>query len=453
MEPDGKPPRYAAVKEWREKMRCRWAEFLDETIAAYLADPAVIVSAVVELDRENDPERSRKKNLPASAGAHGIIREMFVRRGARVQMTLPFRKQTKNAQLNSAPKGKAQNVAQEVVTRQLGVVFGRPAELYHAVGMDNFGSCVSESLDVIAFSLRTSHAGIRYCLATRLRASGEVDVLLPGDDRVWIPYADACVELGKLFCSASKVFRGGKLGNGRAGTPPCPLRLKPREMTAFVRSVLTAPDMDRPTLALIEADRWRLSRDGGGGWGQLANPALAADRNTLVFSDGKDTFRHDRSELAPLLAVIRLRSGDETPGYATNRHDWRFDGTLPMPNYPHATGFVDRRPDIFHYLSVNGVATTNAKQPQYTLRGKKPFLYKSEGSEHAFKHAPVIEMVPFCVAEAFDGSGDEGRTALCRVADYLRVHPGWGRGEVNSPYPLHLGDALIRDQETILGVG
>jgi hypothetical protein len=62
-------------------------------------------------------------------------------------------------------------------------------------------------------------------------------------------------------------------------------------------------------------------------------------------------------------------------------------------------------------------------------------------------------MVPFCVAEAFDGSGDEGRTALCRVADYLRVHPGWGRGEVNSPYPLHLGDALIRDQETILGVG
>jgi hypothetical protein len=224
-------------------------------------------------------------------------------------------------------------------------------------------------------------------------------------------------------------------------------------MAAFVRSVLTERCRDKPTLALIEADGWRQSGGSGGGWGQLANPALATNRNTLVFPDSGGKFRRDRLELAPLLGVIRLRSGDETPGYATNRRDWQFDGTLPMPNYAYATGFVDRRPKLFHYLSVNGVATTNAKQPQYTLRGRKPFLYKSVGSEYAFKHAPVIEMVPFCVAEPFDGPGNEGLTALCRVAHYLRVHPGWGLGEVNSPYPLHLGDALIRDQETILGIG
>jgi hypothetical protein len=451
---DGNPPRYAAIKAWREEMRLRWAAFLDETIGTYLADSDALVSAVVELDRENDPKRFRKENLPASADAHGLIREAFARHGGRVQMTLPFRKPTNSAQLNSGPKGKAQNVAQEVVTRQLGAVFGRPAELYRAVGMDDFGSLVSDDLDVIAFSLRNTHTGIRYCLATRLRANGEVDVLLPGDDCVWIPYADACAELGKLFCSARKfLLRSGKLGDGRSGGPPCPLRLKPWDMAAFVRSVLTTRAGDKPTLALIEAEKWRQPRDGGGGWGQLTNPALAANRDALIFPNGKDKFRHDRQDLALLLGVIRLRSGDETPGYATNRRDWRFDDMLPMPNYAQATGFVDCRPDIFHYLSVNGVATTNAKQPQYTLRGKKPFFYKSEGSEHAFKHAPVIEMVPFCVAQQFDHPDGEGLKALCRVAHYLRVHPGWGLGEVNSPYPLHLGDTLIRDQETILGVG
>lgn len=439
IEAEAKPPRGQDIANWREELRQRWSDFIEETLAEYIAEPDTLISAVVELDRANSPETFKKKNLPVAAGAHGIVREAFARKSMRVQMTYPFRKPAGNDRIDSGQKGKAQNVAQEVLTRQLGVVFGPPTELYQAVGIDNFGLPVSSDLDVIAFSFRSSHSGIRYCLATRLRADGHVDVLLPGKDQDWFSYADACARLGLLFAQSRKSFVSRK--------DSCPLQLKFWDATAFVQTVLTQR-LERPTIALLEAENWRMKREGGGGWAQLANPTLAANRDALIFPDFKQEVRYERADVAHLLSVIRLRTDDETPSYATNRNKWQFDSTLPMPNYKNISGFVDEAPGIFHYLSINGVAKTNKNQPQYDP--KKPFLYKIDGSEHTFKHAPVIEMVPFCVAEAFDNP--EGLKALCRIPHYLRVHPGWGIGEINSPYPLHLGDTLIKDQETILGV-
>ena len=68
-----------------------------------------------------------------------------------------------------------------------------------------------------------------------------------------------------------------------------------------------------------------------------------------------------------------------------------------------------------------------------------------------YSHPQMVEMVPFFVREDF--AEEEEMSALCRVAHYLRSSPAWAMGNLDSPYPMHLGDALINDQLCILGLG
>lgn len=62
----------------------------------------------------------------------------------------------------------------------------------------------------------------------------------------------------------------------------------------------------------------------------------------------------------------------------------------------------------------------------------------------------MIEMLPFFIRADF--LTEENVKALCRVTHYLRTSPAYTRGNIQHPYPMHIGIRLIEDMLCILGL-
>ena len=233
------------------------------------------------------------------------------------------------------------------------------------------------------------------------------------------------------------------------------------KINAFVETLLTRK-LERPTIVIVEAEKWRSKRQNGGDWWQLQNQCFAEFQSRLVFGnrfsvEEQHCYEHGKSDPASthghLLGIVRLRAA-ETPQYVTNQPDWKFDDQTLMRDYFELTGFIDQATtNVFHYFSV-GKLPAGAGEPQHKRTLPDPFKIVSgakSGGGVAYRHPPMIEMVPFFVHPDF--ASEEGMAALCRVPHYLRFSPAWAMGNLDSPYPLHLGDVLIQDQLCILGLG
>lgn len=61
----------------------------------------------------------------------------------------------------------------------------------------------------------------------------------------------------------------------------------------------------------------------------------------------------------------------------------------------------------------------------------------------------MIEMLPFFVRH--DLQTEENIKALCRAVHYLRTFPAQTKGNISHPYPMHIGNNLIKDMLCILG--
>ncbi|BAY34127.1 hypothetical protein NIES2107_60320 [Nostoc carneum NIES-2107] len=152
-----------------------------------------------------------------------------------------------------------------------------------------------------------------------------------------------------------------------------------------------------------------------------------------------------------MLAVIRIRTSQETPQYITNRETWNKD--CPARDFQHLSSFYDNSvPELLHYFSVGKLPKTQKAQDEKPI----PELYKlgyqedKFGANFPFKHQQLVEIVPFFVRPDFQP--EEALKALCRVPHYLRCSPSWSMGNIVSPYPMHLGQEVIEDHLCILGV-
>ena len=436
---------------WDEKMRNArlnklksWRDCLKEATQNLHDIGAACFSAFIELPEEPEPGDS----FHESQGIKGIVREACARENFLSQMLYPIDWKTNKATgerfLPNDQKGRAQNVVQEIVTRQIGALYDSPREVYRQVGIPKLQA---EQLDVIAFCLRKTQTGVRYGLAVRLRASGEVDILLPQNklqmELQWRPYAEAGPDLGKLFAESRKDVRKGKIPDGSN------VRLSPTTLVNFIEKTLTTY-LECPTLVIIEADNWRMGNQGG--WAQLQNPKLSQALNYLEFGSDRfsnlRTYRRDDSQLKHLLGTIRIRIGDETPQYITNRETWQRDDENLTRDLFSLSGFVDCSSEVFHYFSIGRLPNT-VKGYQAKKGTEDP--YKSEdGGGIPFKHQQMVEIVPFFVHPDFQS--DVGLRTLCRVPHYLRSSPAWTMGNLVHPYPMHLGQQLIEDQLCILGM-
>ncbi len=431
-------------KSWDAQMRrarteklSGWRSLLQETFSDF-APGAVCRAALIELPEPPEQKKNAEVTFHESQDIKGVVREACVREGVLSQMLrraeYQHDRKTGLIVLPAADKGRIKNVVQEIVTRQIGALYGPPSEIYPITGVPE---PLASELDIIAFCHRETQSGVKYALAVRLRASGEMDVLLPEEDPRWRPYSEAGPAVGKIFAEGRKDVFNRKIEK------ECPIRLSPAHLCAFVERTLVE-HLERPTVAVIEAENWRSA------WKQLQNPKLAARLDGLLFGNGLDSYHRDDPQLNLLIAVVRLRTGDEAPQYVTNRETWLSDGSsAPSRDFFRLSGFVDHTTrDVFHYFSVGRLPDT-IKRPQDVKGQEDPYKIETGGGI-AFKHQQMVEILPFFVRPDFQS--EEGLKTICRVPHYLRASPAWGMGNIALPYPMHLGEKIIEDHLCILGL-
>lgn len=380
-------------------------------------------------------------------GIKGAVREACARRGFSSQMIRPVRTKDKNGELVILKKSETENriltALRELLYRHTGALFGPPKELFQKAGIP---AEIAENLDIIAFCrLESNKANIHYALAVRLRATGEVEVLLHQHE-TWLPYITAGAALGKFFGQER-----GKLKKQRNSySESSPLQLKGGHLARFVAQVLSQK-LERPTLALIEAEKWRNGKQNENdnkGWVQLQNDKLADQLELLDFthlSGFSLPYPRQGSYMQNLLGIIRIRQGNESPQYVAQSAGWQ-DKTKTQ-DFDHLTGFLDKSiPGVLHYFSVGKLPKTQKKQKGVNLFDK--LKIESEGAATSYKHQQMLELVPFFIRPDFQQP--EQKLALCRVAHFLRVNPAWGMGNTVLPYPMHLGETLIKDQVCIV---
>jgi hypothetical protein len=288
---------------------------------------------------------------------------------------------------------------------------------------------------VIAFCRveRSVPTRLKYVLAVRLRSNGEVSVITPHNLEGWHSYTDAAHKLGLLFSGERS-----KLVNKRASSP---LRLEHQTMLNFVHDVLTTK-LERPTIAVIEAEGWRNSRgrdESKQCWTQLQNGSLYKYSDVLRF-DSARVYSRSAPGLDNLLGVVRLRMNAETPQYVT-ADNWAAEET--MRDVPHLTGYVDTSEvDLLHYFSLAGKQDTqNEAKITEMFRGD---IKDSPRHDIAYRHPQLIEMVPFFTHEMLNDVVEQIK--LCRCIHFLRISPAFTAGEIVQPYPMHLGETMIEDQ-------
>ncbi|WP_225896331.1 RNaseH domain-containing protein [Amazonocrinis nigriterrae] len=401
--------------------------------------------------------RIKTKGVLPQQNIKGAIREACVREGMSSQMiqtVTPKSSDTeddedKSPAYSKATKGRVMNAVLDGTLRQIGVLYGLPFEVYEQAKILQE---IAQDLDIIAFCRRKTNqyqGDIHYALAVRLRATGAVDIMLP-DASDWIPYSQAGIAIGKIFAEA----RRDRHENTKRIQSK--IKLSSTELVQFVARVVTK-HLDRPTIVLIEAEGWRNERgedNEGKIWPQLQNEYLLAKCNVLDFSHVPGhtcEYSRENNQLENLLAVIRIRTGKETPQYITNRETWNKD--CPTRDLPHLSGFYDGSAlELLHYFSVGRLPKTQKLQNEMPI----PELYKlgyqddEYGANIPFKHQQIVEIMPFFVR--LDFQKQEALKALCRVPHYLRCTPAWSMGNIVFPYPMHLGKELIEDYLCILGV-
>ena len=433
------------IKKEHQKKREAWQAFIQQKVIP-LVDCHInpYIFAIVEIGKVKEPGKHPKQSI------RGAVREACALKNISSQMIQTVELKKKDSQ---ATKGRVTSTVLDVTLRQTGTLYGLPTEIYRSAKIPEN---IAKELDVIAFCrLQKNNRGskFQYAIAVRLRANGTVDVLLP-HGKEWIPYALAGIELGKLF---SQARRGDRKYSSQ-------LQMKGSQLAKFAADVLTQC-LEKPTIALIEADVWRNERskdEAGTAWFQLKNEYLFEKRDVLDFQHvlGHNClYQRDNQKLNNLLGVVRLRSDRETPQYITNRRDWNEDSTAR--DFTKLSGFVDKTvPDLIHYFSVGRIPETQKKAQDspvtkdlYKLDrhvAEKGYQKDEYAADIAFKHQQMVEMVPFFVRPDFQMA--EAVTALCRVPHYLRTSPAWRMGNIHFPYPMHLGKLLLDDYLCILGI-
>ncbi|MDJ1177251.1 RNaseH domain-containing protein [Roseofilum sp. BLCC_M91] len=432
--PDGFDDQWhKAIQKGHREKRDAWRGFLqtikiEEKIIQDSCCVAFIERSEEPTSREEFHEdQGIKKSIREACDREGILSQMI--RG--VQWKTDEETKDKERILRPADKGRTHNAVQDLIIRQLGVLYDPPNTIYQQIGIPEQQA---RELDVVAFALIKKQIGVTYALAVRLRASGEVDVLLP-EKTEWMPYPEAGYKLGQIFADARPYFNNGKMRN------ESPVSLKSNTLVKFVEDTLIQK-LERPTIAIIEAENWRNQ----GAWEQLKNDRLSQALDRLEL---REVYKRDDSELNNLLAVVRLRTGDETPQYITNRETWQKDGDRLSRDLYELSGFVERSDnEVFHYFSIGRLPST-IKGYQHIKGREDPYKIEDAGGV-PFKHSQAIEMLPFFVRPDFQT--EENLKTLCRVPHYLRFSPAWTMGNIVLPYPMHLGEQLIQDRLCILGV-
>ncbi|PSB34269.1 DUF3893 domain-containing protein [Chlorogloea sp. CCALA 695] len=441
------------MRKQHQFKRQAWQKFIKQNVITLVKDKTNCdLFAIIEIGT------SKEKGIHPEQSIRGAVREACVLENINSQMLQTVKPKVKknpedDTTYSDADEGRVLNAVLDVTLRQTGTLYGLPLEFYKVAQIPEN---ITQKLDVIAFCRIQKNNFIgkspfQYAVAVRLNATGTVDVLLPHQQQ-WIPYSQAGIAIGQLFHQVRKARN--VTGNERKILDR--VQMKGGQLVKFVADVLSQ-HIENPSIVLIEADVWRneKSKEGSNNqaWFQLKNEYLLGQQDILNFdgvSDHNCQYQRDDKNFENLLGIIRLRSGNETPQYVTNRASWNEDSTAR--DFTKLSGFIDRTvPELLHYFSVGRIPDTQ-KKTQDTRDARE--LYKSDRTEKvyaaniAYKHQQMVEMLPFFVRPDFQS--EDNLKALCRVPHFLRTSSAFTRGNIIHPYPMHLGITLIKDLLCIL---
>jgi hypothetical protein len=227
--------------QWRKQMRDshgkkrdEWRAFLQSIDWQPNARRLVLIDSPGNFDFAGN-------RLPYGQAIKGAVREACIWEGISSQFIVGNLKMDTNpkysGRLKGSSSGRLKNAVLDLLLRQQGILYAPPHEIYqHAAKMD---AETAAQLDVIGFCrVECQYPQLNYVLAVRLRAGGEVEVLLPEDTANWLSYDAAAYRLGTFFAEQRVSFR-------RSGASP--LRMEPGAMVKFVETVLTQ-QLERPRL-------------------------------------------------------------------------------------------------------------------------------------------------------------------------------------------------------------
>lgn len=415
-----------------------WTEFLQAKISR--TDKSLF--ALIALPKQ-DSKYDEAQNIK------GVVREACAQLGVSSQFLRGVKKseykETGKLSYSYATRGKVRNAVRDLTLRQTGILYGPPSEIYELAGLPSAIAC---QLDVVGFfRLDSNKYGVNFPLAVRLRASGEVDVLYPrtGGKSLedWQPYHRTGPKLGQLLQKVRVVPPAIKKEKG--------LILNGRAFAWFICQVLTTR-LDKPTLAVISAEKWRNGEDffkENTCWPQLKNANFLQYKDYLCLPHVNNLNRpytREDEELSNLVGVIRLRTRNETPQYIANTDSWN-DTNYRGRDFKQLSGFIDKNvPGLLHYFSLGRLPDTQDFQNESEFLNI--FKWEDEGAAHSFKHQQLLELVPFFLQSHYQS--EDMQVALCRSVHYLRLSPSWTTGHTNLPFHMHLGQQLLQDQLCIL---
>ena len=441
------------IRKGHTKKRQAWQNFLKKNVLTEVKNKTNLnLFAIIEIGK------TQVKGIHPKQNIRGAVREACVLENINSQMlqTVEPKKKEKAEEPTSyskAVQGRVLNAVLDITIRQTGTLYGLPSEIYQAAKIPKN---IAQELDVIAFCRVRKNDFIKktpfqYVIAVRLQATGKVDVLLP-NSKQWIPYSQAGIEIGKFFYEVRKVMNAPD--NNRELLDR--VQMKGGDLVKFAADVLTN-HLENQSIVLIEADVWRNEKSKAGSnnkaWFQLKNEYLLEQRDILNFNHvcGHNCqYKRNDEKLHNLLAIIRLRSGNETPQYVTNRQTW--DENSETQDFTKLSGFVDNTiPELMHYFSIGRIPDTQKKKqdaPKARELAKTEHIDDIYAANIAYKHQNMVEMLPFFVRS--DLQTEEILKALCRAVHWLRTSPAYTKGNIKQPYSMHLGISLIEDLLCIL---
>lgn len=440
------------IRKGHTKKRQSWQKFIQKNLINKVKNKNnVNIFAIIEIKKF-----PKTKGIdPRQNNIRAVIREACVLENINSQMIYTVMPTKKDDTVYSAEtRGRTLNAVLDITLRHTATLYGLPSEIYQAA---NIPENIAQELDVIAFCRikRNNLIGnkpFQYTIAVRLSATGKVDILLPNHKK-WIPYTKAGIAIGKLFHEARKA----RNASGKERKILEQVQMKGGDLVKFVADTLVNY-LENPTIALIEADVWRneTSKLGSNNkaWFQLKNEYLLEQRDILNFNhvlNHNCQYQRNDEKSNNLLAVIRLRSGNETPQYVTNRQKW--DEDSKTEDFTQLRGFIDKTvAELMHYFSIGRLPDTQKSQHSpKKIRGLSKIEHEGDiyAANIAYKHQQMIEMLPFFVRNDFQ-TEEENIKVLCRVPHYLRTSPAFTKGNIKQPYPMHLGINLIKDFLCIL---
>ncbi|BAZ46765.1 hypothetical protein NIES4102_38050 [Chondrocystis sp. NIES-4102] len=431
------------IRKGHHKKRQAWQNFLKKNVLSLVENKYQSeILAIIEITKTQIKGIDPKQNI------RGAIREACVLENINSQMLQTIKPTAKDdTAYSSQTRGRTLNAVLDITIRQTGTLYGLPSEVYKIAKIPEN---IAQKLDLIAFCRVKKNDFIgktpfQYAVAVRLSATGAVDVLLP-THKQWFPYTEAAIKIGKLFHEVRK----------KDSTSIKQVQMKGEDLVKFVADTLVNC-LENPAIAIIEADVWRneISKDGGNNqaWFQLKNEYLLQQRDILNFNHVHNhhcQYQRNDEKLNNLLTVIRLRSGNETPQYVTDREHW--NQNVETKDYTQLSGFIDKNvAELIHYFSIGRIPETQKKK-QHTVQARNLSKIENKGDTYAaniaYKHQQMLEILPFFVRQDF--KTEENIKALCRVPHYLRNYPAFTRGNISHPYPMHIGNKLIEDMLCII---